>query len=498
MAKEYIISIDQGTTGSRVNVLNKDGDVIGSVYEEFTQHFPKAGWVEHDAMEIWEKVEILLSAACDKGGIDKKNINAIGITNQRETTVIWDKKTGLPAYRAIVWQCRRTSNLCNNLKEDGLSDKFRKKTGLVIDAYFSGTKIAWILDEIKDGHKRAQNGELLFGTIDSWLLYKLTDGEVHKTDYTNASRTLIYNIKEKKWDKELLDILKIPEPILPSVENSGSLFGETKNVKNFPDGVQICSIMGDQQSAVFGNLCFEPGESKNTYGTGCFLLMNIGNEFKLSKNGLLTTLACDIQGKPIYAFEGSIFIAGAVVQWLRDMVQFFPDAQESERLANSVKEEDEEGLVFIPAFAGMGAPYWDPDARGAILGITRGTDKAAITKAALKAIAFQTHDLVSAMQQDSNLKIDVLKVDGGATANNFLMQFQADILNIKIERPTNLETTALGAAFLAGLQCGFWKDKSELQKILRVDQIFSSQMNEQKRAKELNLWHDGVKRILQK
>lgn len=494
---EYILGIDAGTTGIRIFCFDKKGKVISSAYEEFEQIFPKPSWVEHNPMEIWEKTEKLLAQAIKKGGLDPKNAKSIGITNQRETAVVFEKETGKPIYNAIVWQCRRTSDICQELKDKNLESEFRSKTGLVIDAYFSGTKIKWILDHVQGSRERAAKGEVVFGTIDTWLLYKLTGGKSFKTDYTNASRTLVYNIKEKCWDDGLLKILDIPKQMLPEVHPSKYEFGTTSKVKDIPDGIPINSLVGDQQGALFGQLCVEPGEAKNTYGTGCFLLCIIGDEFKISNHGLVTTLGCDKDGNPVYTFEGSIFIAGAVIQWLRDYMKFFDDSSKSEGLVNSLDKEEDD-VVFIPAFSGLGAPHWDMKARGAIYGLTRDTTQAQITRAALKSIALQSYDLVQAMENDTGKKIEELKVDGGATNNNYLMQFQADILGIKVVRPSNLDTTVLGAAYLAGLQCGFFSSIEELKNIKIEPTEFNPKFSSEQRKIELTKWDDGIQRTKSK
>lgn len=494
MAKPFIITIDQGTTGSRVFLISERGEVISSAYEEFTQHFPRPGWVEHDANEIWTSVSRLLGKALDSSGLKAADAAAIGITNQRETTVVWEKATGKPIHNAIVWQCRRTADYCEQLKKEGKADVFRNKTGLVLDAYFSGTKIKYILDNVSGARARAEKGELLFGTIDSFLLYKLT-GE-HKTDYTNASRTLIFNIHERKWDSELCKILHIPENILPTAQASSSLFGKTKGLGALPDGVPVYSMIGDQQSALYGQLCHSPGEAKNTYGTGCFVVMNLGDKFLQSKNGLITTLACNALGQPVYALEGSIFIGGAVVQWLRDKMQFFDDSTKSESLAKSADKES--SVVFVPAFAGLGAPYWDQNARGAILGLTRDTTAGQITQAALKAIALQSYDVITAMQADSGLKLPSLKVDGGATRNHYLMEFQAGVLNSSVVVPRNAETTVLGAAYLAGLGAKVWASPDDLKNLNPPAATYHPVMSAGERERELKLWKDAVGRVLTK
>lgn len=491
--KGFIIGIDAGTTGIRTFCFNSKGKAISSAYSEFKQIYPKPGWVEHNPEEIWTKTLKLIKEAVSKAGLSLKDAVAIGITNQRETSLLWDRNTGKPVYNAIVWQCRRTANYCQELKEKHLEDVFRKKTGLVIDAYFSATKVRWIFDNVKGSYEKAEKGDLLFGTIDTWLLYKLTGGKSHKTDYTNASRTLIYNIQEKKWDSELLDILKIPKGILPEVQNSRSLFGTTNGLSGIPDGIPIASLVGDQQGALFGQLCTEPGEAKNTYGTGCFLLFNTGDKFQLSGNGLITTLALGGEGKPVYCLEGSIFIGGAVIQFLRDNFKFFEKSSDSEKIVRKIKEKDE--VVFVPAFAGLGAPHWDMNARGAIFGLTRDTTPAQITRAALKSIALQSYELVNAMEQDTGKPLKVLKVDGGATANEFLMQFQADILGTKVVRPSNIDTTVLGASYLAGLETGFYPSVNYLKSLDTKQTVFTPKMKPQERNREIQLWLDAISRV---
>ncbi|MCX7997365.1 MAG: glycerol kinase GlpK [Leptospiraceae bacterium] len=488
--KEFIIGIDAGTTGIRTFCFDNKGKVLSMAYEEFKQIYPKPGWVEHNAEEIWTKTEKLITAAIRKGKLKASNAVAIGITNQRETTVVFDRKTGKPIHNAIVWQCRRTSDFCTELKKQGLESEFRNRTGLVLDAYFSGTKIHWILNNVKNAKAKAEEGGLLFGTIDTWLLYKLSNGKSHATDHTNASRTLIYNIAEKKWDSDLLKILGIPSSMLPDVHPSRFAFGKTQGVKGLPDGIPITSLVGDQQGALFGQLCTEPGEAKNTYGTGCFLLFNTGDNFLISKNGLITTLACGPEGKTVYALEGSVFIGGAVIQWLRDNMKFFKNSADTQKIAQSLKKEDE--VVFVPAFAGLGAPHWDMDARGAIYGLTRDTTPEQITRAALKSIALQSYDLVHAMEQDTNQPLKVLKVDGGATANDYLMQYQADILGKKVIRPENIDTTVLGAAFLAGLEVKFYSSVAELKKLTKKYKEYSPKMKEDQRKLELSRWHTAV------
>ena len=494
MGKKYIIAIDQGTTGNRVYCFDENGLPISSGYKEFTQHFPKPGWVEHDALEIWNSVSNLIAEAIKKGNLKPEDAISIGITNQRETTVLWNRDTGKPVYNAIVWQCRRTSDICNDLKNAGHEELFRNTTGLVIDAYFSGTKIKWILDNEKGVRELADSGKLLFGTIDTWILWNLTGGKSHKTDFTNASRTMIYDIKQKKWSKDLLKILDIPEGILPEVYPSASNFGMTKNAPGLPDGIMIGGIAGDQQAAMVGQNCVAAGTSKNTYGTGCFLLMNNGDSHIISQNGLLTTLACNNSGNPVYALEGSVFIGGAVVQWLRDYMKFFEESHESEGMAKSVTKEDD--VVMVPAFVGLGAPYWKMDTRGAIFGITRDTTREEIVKASLKSIALQSRDLIEAMQQDTGKKIKELRVDGGATKNSFLMQFQADILNIPVLLPEITESTALGAAYLAGIAAGLYKSIDEIAKNNIITSRFDPLADDSYRNHQIKLWDDAITKLL--
>jgi glycerol kinase len=467
--KKYILALDQGTTSSRAILFDQMGQIRSIAQKEFTQIFPKPGWVEHDPLEIWSSQASVASEALLKIGVVPSEIAAIGITNQRETTIVWDRETGEPVYNAIVWQDRRTAPFCEQLKLSGLSEKIRSKTGLVIDAYFSGSKIQWILDHVEGARKKATEGKLAFGTVDSWLVWKLTQGAVHATDITNASRTMLYNIREQKWDEELLQIMDIPESMLPLVKESGEYYGETdKNI--FAESIPITGVAGDQHAALFGQMCLEKGMVKNTYGTGCFMLMNIGDQFVESKNNLLTTVAWKINGRIQYAFEGSIFIAGAVVQWLRDGLGIIRSSSEIEALATQVGDTD--GVFFVPAFAGLGAPYWNPDARGTIVGLTRGSKAAHIARAALESIAYQTMDVLKAMEADAGISIKELRVDGGATANNLLMQFQADLLKCKVIRPEITETTALGAAYLAGLTVGFWKDTNEIAKWWKSEKEF--------------------------
>lgn len=491
MGKRYVLAIDQGTTGTTVLLIDQEGQVYSKAYKEITQYYPKTGWVEHDPEEIWEKTLLAIHIAINSKKISKSQIAAIGITNQRETTIVWDKRSGKPFYNAIVWQCRRTSDICDRLKSLGLSEKFRDKTGLVIDPYFSATKLAWILENVISAK---ENSNMLFGTVDTWLLWKLTNGKIHRTDYTNASRTMLFNIHSLSWDHELLDELKIPATMLPQVCPSSGDFGEVNFGDDLLDGIPIAGIAGDQQAALFGQGCFKPGMVKNTYGTGCFLILNTGEKPINSDNGLLTTLACGLNGSPTYALEGSVFIAGAAIQWLRDGLKIINNASETESLATSVS--DAGGVYMVPAFTGLGAPYWDANARGAILGITRGTKKEHIVRAALESVAYQTADVMNAMEKDSGEKIKQLRVDGGATANNFLMQFQSDILGIEVNRPVINETTALGAAFLAGLAVGFWKSESELENCRQIDTIFKPNAKPEEREKLIARWREAVNRVL--
>ncbi|NYE58575.1 glycerol kinase GlpK [Carboxydothermus ferrireducens] len=490
MTKKYVLALDQGTTRCRAILFDRDSNIVGVAQKEFTQHYPKPGWVEHDPEEIWSTQYGVIAELMARYNVNPEEIAAIGITNQRETTVVWDRNTGKPVYNAIVWQCRRTAGICDELKAKGLEEKVRYKTGLVIDAYFSGTKIKWILDNVEGAREKAERGELLFGTIDTWLVWKLTGGKVHVTDYSNASRTMIYNIRELKWDEELLAELGIPASMLPEVKPSSYVYGETDPNVFFGHAIPISGIAGDQQAALFGQTCFEPGMAKNTYGTGCFMLMNTGDKVYESKNGLLTTIAWGINGKVEYALEGSIFIAGAVIQWLRDGLKLIESAADSEYFASKVP--DTGGVYIVPAFAGLGAPYWDMRARGTIVGLTRGTNKYHLVRAALESMAYQTRDVLSAMEADSGIKLQALKVDGGAVANNLLMQFQADILGVPVERPVNIETTAMGAAYLAGLAVGFWADKQELVTKYKVSRRFEPTMDEQTREKLYKGWQRAV------
>jgi len=485
--EKYIIAMDQGTTSSRAILFNKSGDIVSMVQKEFRQIFPKPGWVEHDPMEIWSTQMGVTMEAMQKIEAKSDQIAAIGITNQRETTVIWDAETGYPIYNAIVWQCRRTSDMIEKMKEDGWEDKIRAKTGLVLDAYFSASKIAWILDNVAGAREKAREGKLRFGTVDSWIIWNLTDGKVHATDYTNASRTMLFDIHRLCWDKEILDYFGIPESMLPEVKCSGGLFGETEK---FGGRIPIAGVAGDQQSALFGQCGFNPGDVKSTYGTGGFMLMNTGDEAVTSKNGLLTTIAAS-GGKVQYALEGSVFVAGAAIQWLRDEMRMLKNSPQSEEYCESVSDTD--GVYVVPAFSGMGAPYWEQYARGTVVGLTRGVSKEHFIRATVESLAYQTNDLIGAMQEDSGLAITSLKVDGGASANNFLMQFQSDISNLKIERPKCVETTALGAAYLAGMAVGYWKDELEVRSNWQRDREFVPSVTDDKRKKLLKGWRRAVK-----
>lgn len=490
---QYILSIDQGTTGSRAVVYDRRGNIAAGAYEEFSQYFPKPGWVEHDPEEIWQSVNNSVQKVLHM--VPENSIAAIGITNQRETTVVWDRKTGTPIYKAIVWQCRRTAKRCDSLRtKEGEDDFFRKRTGLPIDAYFSVTKIEWILKNVPGAKKKAENGELCFGTTDSWILWKLTGGMVHATDYTNASRTMIFNIGDLVWDDEILSTFDIPKEILPQVKKSSEIFGKTVRIGKLPEGISISGIAGDQQAALFGQICFNPGTIKNTYGTGCFILLNTGRKRISSKYGLITTIGCGSMGEPVYVLEGAIFIAGAAIQWLRDGLNLLKSASESEKMAMAVK--DNAGVYFVPALVGLGAPYWDQDARGCICGITRGTTDNHLVRAALESMAYQTKEVIEAMQKDSGLKIESLKVDGGAVVNNFLCQFQADILGIEVVRPKVIESTSLGAAYLAGLAVGYWKGSGDIAKHWRKDKVFKAKMEKSKAALLYKGWLSAVRRTL--
>lgn len=487
---QYVMALDAGTTSSRCILFNREGHVCSVAQKEFTQYFPKPGWVEHDAREIWSTQLGVAVEAMSKIGASAGDIAAIGITNQRETTIVWDKTTGEPVCNAIVWQCRRTSEYCDELKEKGLVDFFREKTGLVIDAYFSGTKLKWILDHIEGARERAERGELLFGTVETWLIWNLTGGRVHVTDYSNASRTMLFNIHTLEWNQEILDELGIPRCMLPEARPSSFCYGETES-RFFGGPILIGGAAGDQQAALFGQACFEPGEAKNTYGTGCFLLMNTGTEPVRSKNGLVTTIAWGLDGKVTYALEGSIFVAGAAIQWLRDELRLIDSAQDSEYMAGKVK--DTGGCYVVPAFTGLGAPYWDQYARGTIVGLTRGVNKYHIIRATLDSICYQVGDVLRAMEADSGIRLETLRADGGASANNYLMQTQADLIGAPVRRPRCVETTAMGAAYLAGLAAGYWRDQEEIRKNWAEDQTFPPSIGEEKRREMIGGWKRAVK-----
>jgi len=486
---KYILSLDQGTTSSRAIVFDKKGNVVSMAQKEFAQHFPNPGWVEHDPQEIWSTQAGVAAEAIAKKGLNVENIAAIGITNQRETVVVWDKNTGQPVYNAIVWQDKRTSDYCDELKKAGKNDLVREKTGLVIDSYFSGTKVKWILDNVEGARAKAEAGDLILGTIDTWLIWNFTKGEQHITDVTNASRTMVFNINTMQWDDELLELLTIPKSMLPEVKQSSEVYGHTKSTF-YDTKIPIAGIAGDQQAALFGQMCTKPGMVKNTYGTGCFMLMNIGDKPIVSENNLLTTVAWKINGKTTYALEGSIFIAGAVVQWLRDGLKIIRDSSEVEKLATSVESSD--GVYFVPAFVGLGAPHWNQHAKGTLFGLTRGSTDAHIARAALESIAFQTMDILKAMEADAEISIQELRVDGGATINNMLMQFQSDVLNTVTVRPKIVETTAMGAAFLAGLAVGYWENAEEIQDIWQTDKTFRP--TKDRTATETNIegWYRAI------
>lgn len=488
--KKYIMALDAGTTSNRCILFNEKGEMCSVAQREFHQHFPKPGWVEHDADEIWASMLGVAVEAMSMIGAAAENIAAIGITNQRETAIVWDKNTGEPVYHAIVWQCRRTARYCDLLKERGLTDSFRKKTGLVIDAYFSATKIRWILDHVPGARERAERGELLFGTVETWLIWKLTKGAVHVTDYSNASRTMLFNINTLEWDRDILEVLNIPESMLPEVKPSSCVYGCT-DPSFFGGPIPIAGAAGDQQSALFGQTCFHPGEAKNTYGTGCFLLMNTGERPVFSENGLVTTIAWGIDGKVTYALEGSIFVAGAAIQWLRDEMRLIDSSEDSEYMAKKVS--DTNGCYVVPAFTGLGAPYWDQYARGTIVGITRGVNKYHIIRATLESIAYQVNDVLVAMEADSGIRLEALKADGGASANDFLMQTQADIIGAPVNRPRCVETTAMGAAYLAGLAVGYWSGPEDIQKNWAVDRTFEPAISGEERAGKLKGWKKAVK-----
>lgn len=488
--EKYIMSIDQGTTSSRAILFDKEGDIKGVAQREFKQYFLKSGWVEHDANEIWTSVLAVMTEVLNENEINADQIEGIGITNQRETTVIWDKNTGRPIYHAIVWQSRQTQSICHELKEQGHEETFRNKTGLLLDPYFAGTKVKWILDNVDGAREKAENGDLLFGTIDTWLVWKLSGGEAHITDYSNASRTLMYNIYDLKWDDELLDLLNVPKQLLPEVKESSEIYAHTKDYHFFGQEVPISGIAGDQQAALFGQACFERGDVKNTYGTGGFMLMNTGEEPVKSESGLLTTIAYGLDGKINYALEGSIFVSGSAIQWLRDGLRIINSAPQSENYATRVDSTD--NVYFVPAFVGLGTPYWDSEARGAIFGLSRGTEKEHFIRATLESLCYQTRDVMEAMSKDSKIEVNNLRVDGGAVKNNFIMQFQADIVNTAVERPEIQETTALGAAYLAGLAVGFWDSKDEIANRWQLETEFTPQMSEEDRTKLYKGWKKAV------
>nr|WP_295970031.1 glycerol kinase GlpK [uncultured Bacillus sp.] len=488
--EKYILSLDQGTTSSRAVLFNKAGKIVHFSQKEFTQYFPKPGWVEHDANEIWGSILAVIASCLTEVNVKPEQIGAIGITNQRETTVVWDKNTGLPIYHAIVWQSRQTENICEELRAKGYEAKVREKTGLLIDAYFSGTKVKWILDHVEGARDKAKRGELLFGTIDTWLIWKLSGGKAHITDYTNASRTMMYNIRDLKWDVELLEMLNIPALMLPEVRPSSEIYGYTANYHFFGYNVPIAGAAGDQQAALFGQACYEKGMAKNTYGTGCFMLMNTGEEAVQSKHGLLTTIAWGINGKVEYALEGSIFVAGSAIQWLRDGMRMLKNTSESEKYASEVSSTD--GVYVVPAFVGLGTPYWDSEVRGSVFGLTRGTTKEHFIRATLEALAYQTKDVLTSMEADSGISLKALRVDGGAVANDFLMQFQSDMLNVPVERPGILETTSLGAAYLAGLAVGYWEGQEEIARQWNIETSFTPIMTDKERTYLYTGWKKAV------
>ena len=488
--KQFVMALDAGTTSNRCILFDKQGNICSVAQKEFTQYFPKPGWVEHDADEIWSTQLGVAVEAMSKIGAEATDIAAIGITNQRETAIVWDKKTGEPVCNAIVWQCRRTAGFCDKLIAEGLEDMIRRKTGLKIDAYFSATKIKWILDHVEGARQRAERGELLFGTVETWLIWKLTKGKVHVTDYSNASRTMLFNINTLQWDEDILKLLDIPVSMLPEVKPSSCIYGES-DPSYFGGSIPIGGAAGDQQSALFGQTCFQPGEAKNTYGTGCFLLMNTGEKPVFSDNGLLTTIAWGLDGKVNYALEGSIFVAGAAIQWLRDEMRLIDSSEDSEYMANKVP--DTNGCYVVPAFTGLGAPHWDPYARGTIVGITRGVNKYHVIRATLESLAYQVNDVLKAMEADAGITLSSLKVDGGASANNFLMQSQADISNAPVNRPRCVETTAMGAAYLAGLAVGYWENKEEVLKNWASDRIFMPQIPEEERENKIRGWNKAVR-----
>lgn len=487
---KYVMALDSGTTSNRCILFNEKGEMCSMAQKEFTQYFPKPGWVEHNAEEIWSSQLEVAQQAMANINATAADIAAIGITNQRETTIVWDKESGEPVYQAIVWQCRRTSEYCDSLKEKGLTDKFREKTGLVIDAYFSGTKVKWILDNVEGARQRAERGELLFGTVETWLIWKLTKGAVHVTDYSNASRTMLFNINTLRWDEEILAELGIPASMLPEAKPSSCVYGDA-DAGFFGAPIPIAGAAGDQQAALFGQTCFKEGEAKNTYGTGCFLLMNTGEKPVFSKNGLVTTIAWGMDGKVNYALEGSIFVAGAAIQWLRDEMQLIDSSQVSEYMAQKV--EDTNGCYVVPAFTGLGAPHWDQYARGSIVGLTRGVNKYHIIRATLESLAYQVNDVLQAMEADSGITLSALKVDGGASANNFLMQTQANLIDAPVKRPQCVETTAMGAAYLAGIAVGYWKNKEEVLTNWAIDRVFEPDIDPDVRKKMLRGWDKAVR-----
>ena len=491
--KKYIMALDSGTTSNRCILFDKEGRIRSMAQKEFTQYFPRPGWVEHDAAEIWQSQLSVAREAMRKLGATYDEVAAIGITNQRETTIVWDRLTGQPISNAIVWQCRRTADYTDELKARGLTEAFKQKTGLVIDPYFSATKVRWILENVEGARERAERGQLLFGTVDTWLMYKLTKGRVHVTDYSNASRTMMFNINTLDWDKDILDELGIPLTMLPEVKPSSCIYGES-DPEFFGGAIPIAGAAGDQQAALFGQTCFDEGEAKNTYGTGCFMLMNTGEKPVFSDNGLLTTIAWGLDGKVTYALEGSVYVAGAAIQWLRDELKLIDGSPDSEYFATRV--DDTAGCYVVPAFTGLGAPYWDPHARGAIVGLTRGVNKYHLIRATLVSLAFQSNDLIHAMELDSGIHLSSLKVDGGASMNSFLMQFQADIMSAPVVRPRCVETTAMGAAYLAGLAVGFWQNREEVRKYWEVEREFTPMMDEEKRSSELKGWQKAVKAVL--
>ena len=490
--KKYIVALDQGTTSSRAIIFDNEQNILGVSQKEFNQIYPKEGWVEHDPMEIWATQYSVLQEVMAKSNITQENIAAIGITNQRETTIVWDKNTGVPVYNAIVWQCRRTADICDKLKSDGYEEYIKENTGLVLDAYFSGTKIKWILDHVEGAREKAEKGDLLFGTVDTWLVWKLTNGKVHVTDYTNASRTMLFNIKTLQWDDKLLEILDIPKQMLPEVKDSSCIYGYANLGSKGGIRVPISGIAGDQQAALFGQAAFNKGDVKNTYGTGCFLLMNTGENLVQSKNGLLTTIAIGLNGKVQYALEGSVFVGGAVIQWLRDELRIISDSSDTAYFATKVK--DNGGVYIVPAFVGLGAPHWDMYARGTIVGLTRGANRNHLIRAALESIAYQTRDVLEAMIDDVGYDINCIKVDGGASQNLFLMQFQSDLVGKKVIKPIITETTALGAAYLAGLAVGYWKDKEEISKLWFASEEFEPKVNEEDRNRYYSKWKKAVER----